>query len=271
MKLKKWRLSSLQRASMNNAILTNIKIGSRQIPYRLVRSSSVKSLKLLMTMDEFLVKAPVTASDLEINQALSQKHKWIIENYAALQEKYEQTHKIARFCSGAKIPYWGRLSQLKTQLADVNTPFVSYKNGFHVEHPNYQTSNEHDEQLEKALHVFLKQRFTNDAQSFVRKYSSKLGVQCKSLRVTEMANRWGSCSSAGSISLDWRLIYAPKRVSAYVVAHELSHLKVHDHSSRFWNLLSACFGDYQKEHNWLEKNEHLLGYKRVLLSNYNAK
>jgi predicted metal-dependent hydrolase len=250
---------------MSNASALSIQIGRRQIPYKLVRSDSIKDLKLSMTMDEFRVTAPIEACESEVQLALSLKHKWIIENYAALQEKYEQTHKIARFCSGAKIPYWGRMSQLKTQLADVEVPSVTYKHAFHIVHPNYPTPKQHDEEIEKALHAFLKVRFTTDAQSFIRKYSSQLGVECKALRVTEMVNRWGSCSHTGHISLDWRLIYAPKRVSAYVVAHELSHLKINDHSSRFWNLLSTSFGDYRSEHDWLAKNEHLLGYKRIFL------
>ena len=251
---------------MSEAVSTGIVIGQRRIPYRLVRSDSARKLKLSMTMDEFRVTAPVKACFSEIQQALSQKHKWIIENYAALQEKYEQTHKIARFRTGAKLPYWGRLSQLRTQLADVGAPEVAYKNGFYVEHPNYSGSAQHDDAIEAALHAYLKQRFTTEAQSFARKYSEQLSVECQSLRVTEMAKRWGSCTKAGNVSLDWRLVYAPKRVASYVVAHELVHLKVCNHSRKFWNLLSSIYGEYQREHDWLQKNEHLLGYKKLIVT-----
>ena len=251
---------------MTEATQADIVIGQRRIPYRLVRSDTARKLKLSMTMDEFRVTAPIKARASEIQQALSQKHKWIIENYAALQEKYEQTHKIARFRTGAKLPYWGRLSQLRTQLTDVDAPAVAYKNGFYVEHPNYSNSAQHDDAIEVALHAYLKQRFNSEAQAFAQKYSEQLGVKHQSLRVTEMAKRWGSCSGAGNVSLDWRLVYAPKRVAAYVVAHELAHLKVSNHSRKFWNLLSSIYGEYQREHNWLQKNEHLLGYKKLMLT-----
>ncbi len=248
---------------MSEVISKDIVIGQRRIPYRLVRLDSARKIKLSMTMDEFRVTAPVKACDSEIQQALSQKHKWIIENYAALQEKYEQTHKIARFRTGAKLPYWGRLSQLRTQLTDVDAPSVAYKNGFCVEHPNYSSSAQHDDAIEAALHAYLKRRFTSEALSFARKYSEQLGVECQSLRVTEMANRWGSCTEVGNVSLDWRLVYAPKRVAAYVVAHELAHLKVSNHSRKFWNLLSSVYGEHQREQHWLERNEHLLCYRRI--------
>ena len=250
---------------MSKVVSTVIVIGQRQIPYRLVRSPSARKLKLSMTMNEFRVTVPERACDKEIQQALSQKHKWIIENYVALQEKYEHTHKIARFRTGAKLPYWGRLSQLRTQLADIDTSSVSYRNGFYVEHPNYATSAEHDDAVEGALHSYLKQRFTVEAHSFARKYSEQLGVEPKLLRVTEMSKRWGSCTESGCVSLDWRLVYSPKRVVAYVVAHELAHLKVNSHSSKFWNLLSSIYEEHQREHMWLEKNEHLLSYSKLIL------
>ena len=251
---------------MSESVSADIVIGRRRIPYRLVRSGTARKLKLSMTMDEFRVTAPSKARNDDIQQALSKKHKWIIESYAALQQKYEQTHKIARFRTGAKLPYWGRLSQLKTQLADVDAPRVTYRNAFLVVHPNYGSSKQHDDAIEAALHAHLKQRFTAEAQSLADRYCECLNVRHRSLRVTAMGKRWGSCTPAGNVSLDWRLVYAPKRVAAYVVAHELAHLKVNNHSSKFWNLLSSVYGEHQREHDWLMKNEHLLGYKRLMLS-----
>lgn len=250
---------------MSESVPTAIVIGQRNIPYRLVRSASARKLKLTMTMDEFRVTAPADISDSQIKQALSQKHKWIIESYAALQEKYEQTHKVSRFRTGAKLPYWGRLTSLRTQLADVDSINVIYKNGFYVEHPNFGSSEEHDEKVESALHNYLKERFTLDAKSFATSYSQKIGIQPKSLRVVEMSKRWGSCSDAGNVSLDWRLVYAPKRVAAYVVAHELTHLKINNHGRQYWKLLQSVYGEHTREHEWLQKNEHLLGYRKLVL------
>ncbi|MGM7318425.1 M48 family metallopeptidase [Idiomarina sp. ST10R2A5] len=242
-----------------------IVIGRRHIPYRLVKSAQANKLKLQMTMDEFQVTAPEQATLADVQLALKKKHKWIIENYAALQDLYEKTHKVARFRTGAKLPYWGRLAKLHTQLADVQSPVVSYKNGLYVSHPNYATSEEHDDKIEIAIHDFLKDRFSTETAKLVRKYSELLGITATSVRVKAMSKRWGSCTLAGCVSLDWRLVYAPKRVGAYVVAHELAHLKIHDHSDKFWNLLQRVYGDFKQEHKWLEKNEHLLGYKRINL------
>ncbi|MBK6767990.1 MAG: M48 family metallopeptidase [Ardenticatenales bacterium] len=54
------------------------------------------------------------------------------------------------------------------------------------------------------------------------------------VRLTNAQRRWGSCSAAGVVRVHWRLVQAPPPAFAYVVAHEIAHLAVRDHSPRFW-------------------------------------
>ena len=56
--------------------------------------------------------------------------------------------------------------------------------------------------------------------------------------------RWGSAKSDGSIRLHWRLVHFRPEVIDYVVAHELSHLRVMDHSPRFWDTVRSVVPDY---------------------------
>lgn len=58
--------------------------------------------------------------------------------------------------------------------------------------------------------------------------------------VTNQNTRWGSCTPAeGSIRLSHRLRGMPEYVVDYVLLHELAHLLVPGHGSRFWALLEA--------------------------------
>lgn len=78
-----------------------------------------------------------------------------------------------------------------------------------------------------------------------------------------LKSRWGSCGESGVVSLNWHLVFGPKRVLAYVIAHELTHLVVRNHGEDFWRKLRSVIGDCQHEHDWLMSNEHLLGYRRI--------
>src|SRR5690606_31341824 len=66
--------------------------------------------------------------------------------------------------------------------------------------------------------------------------------------------RWGSCSSTGTISLNWKLIATPLQVMDYVLIHELAHLKFQNHSKEFWNFVGQfCLG-WKKYRRWLREN-----------------
>ena len=65
-----------------------------------------------------------------------------------------------------------------------------------------------------------------------------------SWRCSSAGTRWGSASADGSIRLNWRLIHFRLPVIDYVVAHELSHLRVMDHSPRFWDTVRTVVPDY---------------------------
>lgn len=61
-----------------------------------------------------------------------------------------------------------------------------------------------------------------------------------------MKTRWGSCSRAGVIRLNLRLIQAPRACIDYVIIHELCHLQEHNHSKRYYALLDRALPEWRE-------------------------
>ena len=84
--------------------------------------------------------------------------------------------------------------------------------------------------------------------------AAALGVTYRSVRIANQRTRWGSCSTTGAMSFNWRLLLGPEEVLDYVVWHEACHLAVMDHSPRFWSLLEQHRPDYKEPRRWLRRN-----------------
>ena len=84
------------------------------------------------------------------------------------------------------------------------------------------------------------------------------GGNYTSITVRDQKSRWGSCSSRGTLSFNYRLIFAPPHVLDYVVVHELCHLTHMNHSKDFWNMVGTVMPDYKICKNWLKEHGHTL-------------
>lgn len=74
------------------------------------------------------------------------------------------------------------------------------------------------------------------------------------ITIRDQKTRWGSCSSKGTLSFNWRLMLAPPAILDYVVVHELCHLRHMDHSPAFWQAVGEVFPDYASARKWLRKH-----------------
>ncbi|HLP00489.1 MAG TPA: SprT family zinc-dependent metalloprotease [Opitutaceae bacterium] len=85
------------------------------------------------------------------------------------------------------------------------------------------------------------------------------GVEVREVSVRDQRTRWGSCSSTGTISLNWRLVQAPSFAADYIILHELMHVREMNHSERFWALVEGVCPRWQEAERWLKNHGGALG------------
>jgi predicted metal-dependent hydrolase len=103
----------------------------------------------------------------------------------------------------------------------------------------------------RRLVDWLKAEAERDLRRRVGVHARALGVTVKAVRLRAQSTRWGSCSSRGSLSFNWRLILAPPFVLDYVAAHEVAHLVEMNHSAAFWRTVARICPNTERGRAWL--------------------
>jgi predicted metal-dependent hydrolase len=105
---------------------------------------------------------------------------------------------------------------------------------------------------DRRVHDFLKREARKDLQKAAQLYADALGVRVKRVSIRDQSSRWGSCTSAGSLSFSWRLVLAPPHVLDYLAAHEVAHLVEMNHSPRFWRVVGRVCDHVERAKRWLD-------------------
>lgn len=114
--------------------------------------------------------------------------------------------------------------------------------------------------VQGAIAKFYKKSAVNYLSHLLEVRSRQMDLFPSRVSFRSQRTRWGSCSSRGSISLNWRLVAGSHSVMDYVVVHELAHLKHHDHSHRFWSLVEEHCPAYRDQKAWLRENHYLFDF-----------
>ena len=113
-----------------------------------------------------------------------------------------------------------------------------------------------------ALETWYREQARVEVHRAAVREAERLGVTFTRITIRDQLTRWGSCSKAGALSFNWRLILAPPAILDYVVVHELCHRIHHDHSAGFWVAVATARPTYAEERSWLaEHGPELLAYR----------
>lgn len=230
-----------------------IKLPGALVGYEFKRGKR-RTIGFVVGADGLSVSAPKWVPLGEVDAAVREKGQWIVKKLGEARERHnrlERTRIVWR--DGAEVPFLGEtvvlvldpthgFQGIGAELQAEPTPGAggTVRRTLRVG----LSQNAAPEQIRDAVQAWLMRQAKRIFTERMNHYAPLLGVQWRSLRLSSAGTRWGSASVDGSVRLNWRLVHFRLPIIDYVVAHELSHLRVMDHSPRFWDTVRTVVPDY---------------------------
>jgi len=215
------------------------------------RRAKRRTIGMVIGPDGLEVSAPRWVTVGEIESTLHEKADWIVRKLVEMQEHQRRLGEARiQWRDGVVLRYLGASLQvvldssaaLKKNSAQLETLGSESPASFVLRIGLPITAS--PEQIRDATQAWLMRRAKELFTERLDVFAPRLGVAWKRLSLSSASTRWGTASADGAIRLNWRLIHHKLDVIDYVVAHELSHLKVMDHSPQFWDTVKSVMPDY---------------------------
>ncbi|AFY58443.1 putative metal-dependent hydrolase [Rivularia sp. PCC 7116] len=222
-----------------------LQICETSISYSIRHSKRSKRLRIIVSHKGVEVVAPINTPEKLITDFVESKKSWLLKSIEKISHKYPpQTPQS--YTDSTEIMYRGSFFTLKIESTDVEKVVIDFDKCFYIKVPQLLIANEKEAAVKQALIDWKREQVYVDILRFAQIYAHKLNVQPKSIKLSQQKRAWGTCSSKGSIRINWRLADAPLPVLEYVVAHEVTHLLHHNHSKDFWQTLGTIMPDWQQ-------------------------
>lgn len=227
--------------------LNVVKYGDREIVYA-VEFCRRKTLEISVMPDSAVqVRAPQGATLEAIAQKVQKKAPWIVEKQDWFA-KFPKAPPPRQYLGGETHLYLGRRYRLKIEKGKER--LVKIDGGFiRVVSVDVRPAT-----VKKLLDEWLRERAKVQFENVFLACMARFSLSSKSprLQIRDMKTRWGSLSKGGILTLNTKLIAAPKECIEYVVVHELCHLKYPNHDKKFYRLLETRMPDWEKRKQKLE-------------------
>lgn len=229
--------------------------GTTTIEYDLEYSQNKDISIVIEWQNGVKVTAPFDIDEQKLNSALHMKAPWILNKWNAFNEIADKPAP-KEFVSGEKFTYIGRNYRLKVRKTDgINQVRLSFNQGRYIsEVPSYYSADDKNEELYQAFKKWYIEHGDKKITDRLAIYTTKMNVAPTKVILKEQKMRWGSCTTNGTIYLNWHIIMAPISIIDYLLVHELAHLKHPNHSKDFWGLIRTILPDYQQRKEWLRIN-----------------
>lgn len=220
----------------------------KTVEYEVTHSSDATQTRIDIDIHGVRVVVP-DGESVNPAELLEENATWVIEKTDQF-EQYREKAPERNFDEGETFPYLGEQHRVVTE----SRPSSSVVDGTFrlAKHHVQQTS------IRRALETLYRREARKRFERRADHFAEEMGVEYEQIEIRNQRTRWGSCSTTGTLGLNWRLMMAPSEIIDYVIIHEIAHLQEPDHSDTFWSLVSEHDPNYEKHTEWLRQNSSKL-------------
>ena len=214
------------------------------VEYTVRRSEDATKARIDVDVHGVTVTLPAGVA-IEARRVLEENAAWVVERVRDV-DAYLEAIPDRSFEPGAEFPY----------LNDPHEVVVETRSYSDVVDGEFRLAAHHVEQtsIRRALETFYRRKARARFEARAEHFAEEIGVEYDKIEVRNQRTKWGSCSSTGTLSLNWRLLMGPPAVLDYVVVHELCHRREPNHSEAFWALVAEYDPEYRAHSRWLDEN-----------------
>ena len=225
-----------------------LEVGRRLVPLEWVRNPRAKRY-IVRVCAQGTVRVTVPRhGNIRDARAFTEQHSEWISRQLNLR-KHSKALDWRSTDGGFEALYRGRMEEGTFDAAKGIAVFAGYE--FH----GILTRRE----LRHTILEFLKDVARLELPRRTRVLAERFNLRVNRITIRSQRARWGSCSSARNLSLNWRLVQCTPQARDYVIIHELMHLRELNHSPRFWRLVERACPNYRQSESWLNDHSSILG------------
>lgn len=229
-----------------------ISLGSESIDYHVTESSEATEPRIDVDIHGITVVMP-EGSDIDPAMLIEENRQWVLDKKQKY-DRYREQVPDRRFEEGETFPYLGEPHEVAVEQRSSAT--VSEGKLRLARHHVEQTS------IKRALETLYRRKARERFEKRANHYAEAMGVGYEKIEIRNQRTKWGSCSTTGTLGLNWRLMMAPPEIIDYVVIHELAHLQEANHTKSFWSLVAEHDANYTEHARWLNENSTRLIFSR---------
>lgn len=240
--------------SVRHAALS-IRCAGETVPVDVYTRKGQKHIRLRISGEgRVSLSAPASTSRREMEEALESKRRWLEKHLGKIRSRF------ARFDPLTGFLFEGELLTVSFVPARRKTGSLElYPGEGRAELRGPELSRSQWRQvIARRLHREARQRIPGHAEQLSR----QTGIPFGRLYLRNQRTRWGSSSSLGNISLNWRSVMLPPLVQRYLLLHELVHQRHLNHSAQFWSTLEHFCPRYREAEEWLKEHSPLISLFR---------